>query len=284
MAKLLSLRRKLIDFTSQLPSLPPTERIETSIPRLRLDIHMYLHYWHARLYLGRPFLLEKPNSDYSNSSDHVSAGELFAQDSVHAATNIIELCQTIHDKIGLSQASYATEFTSCRAAMLVLIAKGITDRSATLSNTLAQGLSLIQHMSLGQGQASSEARVIEVLQRAITRLHKKPLPASSNMEPVTSDPGTDQLRLWEELWQEQSPSLASMNSGALVESYDEDPLAERTPSKASFHLDGPTGPTPSEQDSDDIWSTIFNYQLNEFSLISFDTPEQVPRAPFTDIN
>ena len=131
MTNLLALRRKLVLMEPRLPDL----ELGIDTARLRLDIHLHLLYWHARLHLGRPFLLHHLTSAQTPdmSEEHVPAGVLFARDAVDAVLTIIQLCQTIHNKIGLSQASYATEFMSCRAAMLVLIAKGISDMSAALS-------------------------------------------------------------------------------------------------------------------------------------------------------
>lgn len=273
----------------EMPNLAHQDQGAANIARLRLDIHVYLHYWHTRLFLGRPFLLKHSTSiptvhgmASSPSAKNLSAGDLLARDSVDAAVNIIQLCQMIHDKIGLAIASYATEFTSCRAAMLVLVAKGITDKSTALSDLLAQGLAIIQQMSTGQGQASAEARVIEALQRAIMGLHRRKAcrPAGSTAHSSDDPPSYDKFREWEELWQRSSmpPSEAPTHSAV-------------SPAALINHINVPqpsldTGWTlaPSllndfgvwGQEPDDVWSTILH--LDEFSLIScadtvFEPPE-----------
>ncbi|KAF1845053.1 uncharacterized protein K460DRAFT_405331 [Cucurbitaria berberidis CBS 394.84] len=272
-ANLLALRKSLIDTKHSLPSLDPEGREEVSTARLRLDIHLCLFYWHARLFLGRPFFLDHPTAIRTTQAaqeptldKHVAAGELLAQDSADAAVNIIQLCNLIYNKIGLARASYATEFTSCRAAMLVLIAKGISDKSTALGELLDQGLTLIQHMALGQNQASSEARVIVALQRAITRLHRKPHIVTSSNDGLHDTLSHDHLRQWELLWEQPSPAGQSND----VEPSIEAAYAQQDTGKeysATDPLDQ-NGHNPFESDLDDLWSTIFNSQLNEFNLVN----------------
>lgn len=263
-----------MDTKHELPSLDPECREEASTARLRLDIHLSLFYWHARLFLGRPFLLDQPTTIRTTEEQHapspedkhLTAGALLAQDSTDAAVNIIQLCNLIYNKIGLARASYATEFTSCRAAMLVLIAKGINGKkSSALGELLDQGLELIQHMALGQNQASSEARVIVALQRAITRLHKKSHLVTSSNEALHDTLSHDHLKQWEMLWQQQSPAEHSNGVEPPIEgTY----VQEATGSEhlTTDALDQ-NGHHPFETDFDDLWSTIFNSQLNEFNLV-----------------
>lgn len=272
-ANLLALRKSLMDTEHELPSLDPEGREE--VARLRLDIHLCLFYWHARLFLGRPFLLDHQTTIRTTQEEqvptsedkHMTAGALLAQDSTDAAVNIIQLCNLIYNKIGLARASYATEFTSCRAAMLVLIAKGINDKKSTvLGELLDQGLQLIQHMALGQNQASSEARVIVALQRAITRLHRKSHLVASSNDALHDTLSHDHLKQWEMLWQQRSPADHSNDvepsiEGAYVQQGTEQEHL------ASDALDQ-NGQNPFESDFDDLWSTIFNSQLNEFNLVN----------------
>lgn len=94
-------------------------------------------------------------------------------EAVVAAQEIIGLCKIIQDYIGFATASYATKFTSCRAATLVLIAASISQRREDIKHSLKQGLDMLEHMYASYGQASSEAQTIRLLQRAITRLHAR---------------------------------------------------------------------------------------------------------------
>lgn len=273
-ANLLACRRKLEGLLSELPTLTSSEQLEGSTRRLRLDVHVCLHYWHIRLFLGRPFLLAQSASDSTDDSETTksvfsitSGRKLLARDSVDAAIRIVQLCQIIHDRIGLTRASYATEFTCCRAAMLVLIAKSITDKNDEVYNTLEQGLILIQQISIGQSQASSETRVIVALQRAITRLHhsESQIAETSSAQHQTSNMSYDGFfHQWERLWQQSSEFPLSV-SGSVdmadnVPSHADDafPALDDFPDLGSFSLD---------YDASDWWDTIFSSQLNEFTII-----------------
>lgn len=238
----------------------------------RLDVHLHLFYWHARLYLGRPFLLDHTVIEHIEAQADQSgpAGIQFAKDAVSAAFVIIELCQSIQDKIGLSRASYVTEFTSCRAAMLVLVARGISDKSGILREKLSEGLVLLQQMSKGQGKAHSETRVIATLQRAITRLHNCGIDRGP---PHTNSPSNEPFKAWEMLWQQQSPqygsALPDLNFDTGFSSWTNHSM-EATSSLT--HMD--SEPISSHDDYD-TWNVMFNTQLDEFSLLpldSFDIP------------
>jgi hypothetical protein len=276
-ANLLFLRRKLVGILEELPSLDRQIPSDGGVHCLRLDIHVYLHYWHTRLFLGRPFLLShqsKISEDQNNVTTDAGSSKLgwqaLAQDSVDAAINIIQLCQTVHNRIGLARASYATEFTSCRAALLVLIATSITNKSDTLSTTLAQGLALIQQMSVGQGQASSETRVIEALQRAIARLH-----GEANHNPATEISTApdiemlhdDNFRQWERLWDYTSipytdtTALDPFSGASII------PDQTHTQSTTAFLGDSTIFSSEMNYETEDMWSAFFHSQLDEFNLI-----------------
>ncbi|KAF2501168.1 hypothetical protein BU16DRAFT_522173 [Lophium mytilinum] len=220
LVNLLALRHRLVALRESLPKLPDIEQQGIQVDLLRLDIHVHLHYWHSRVFLGRPFILgndaisDRPdNSDrqprkMSASDNAVSGLALLSQDSISAAIHIIRLCQLIHSKIGLARASYATEFTCCRAAMLVLIASSLNPNRPDLSSELNLGLELIKLMSSGHGQASSEASVIVVLQRAIRRLRKSERDERSKVAAPTMAEATerDQYEQWASLWNQSGTS------------------------------------------------------------------------------
>jgi hypothetical protein len=259
----MALRRKLLHYHSLLPELEQS----SSTGRLRLDIHLHLFYWHARLHLGRPFLLEHASANAT--TDHAPAGVLFAQDAVDAALAIIHLCQTIHEQIGLSRASYVTEFTSCRAALLVLIAKGITDKSTSLRDALAKGLVLIQQMSTGQDQASSETRVIVVMQRAINRLHACDRPtdtAWADRSHVAAQTQLEQqLREWELLWQQQSPESTSRDMHAFLEYGNTNDGLAYGPDCAVESANAISTCDRTSNDGYNTWNIMFSAQLDEFN-------------------
>lgn len=106
---------------------------------------------------------------HSEPSDY-----LLIRDALRAAEAIIDLCETIEQRIGLAPASYATEFTSCRAAMLVLIAATLSAQLDSNQEYLTKGMRLIETLSSSYGQASKEAREIISLEKAVNKYCHEP--------------------------------------------------------------------------------------------------------------
>jgi hypothetical protein len=128
-------------------------------------------------------------------------------DCVEAALEIINLCQLLRDESGLARASF-TEFSSCRAALLVILAQSLTKRTERLREALEKGMVLIKIMSMGVGSARSAVSVIETLERAISRLEEwSERQAPDNTGSMES--AYDRFKNWEMLWKSgpMSPEL-----------------------------------------------------------------------------
>lgn len=123
---------------------------------------------------------------------------VLVSDCVEGALEIVELCRLLRDETGLARASY-TEFSSCRAALLVILAQSLTKRTERLRNALSQGMGLIKIMSMGVGSAKSAVSVIEALERAIRRLEDwSQSQAQSHQDAL--DSGYELFKNWEMLW------------------------------------------------------------------------------------
>lgn len=72
--------------------------------------------------------------------------------------------------MGLAKSSY-TEYSSCRASLLVLIAYSICYRTNQFSDTLRRGLNAIREMASVGDSARSEVSLLEALESALHRLH-----------------------------------------------------------------------------------------------------------------
>lgn len=129
-------------------------------------------------------------------------------DCVEAALEIIDLCRLLRDETGLARASY-TEFSSCRAALLVILAQSLTKRTERLRNALEQGMCLIKTMSMGVGSARSSVNVIEALERAMRRLEAWLETQAQNAEVV--DSGYERFKNWEMLWKNGPATPATTN-------------------------------------------------------------------------
>jgi hypothetical protein len=217
---ILSIRQNLIAWWDK-----TSEELDKNPQCLRNDIHLRLYHWTARQALGRPFLLSVPASFESNpsASDAGSgcgppAGRVsLVQDAVYGALEVINLCQILRERVGLARASYFTEFTSCQTAMLILLARSLTDHSLEIRHALTRGLAILKIMSIGNSLAGSEAGGIEVLERAVIRLKSSKAPKTGASAGSPQDASKyDTLRTWSRLWQSSTgaaPPMTTTSSG-----------------------------------------------------------------------
>ncbi|PYH93067.1 C6 transcription factor [Aspergillus ellipticus CBS 707.79] len=205
--RLLNLRKNLVDWWSSLPEETNCRDLNPAGPLFRSNVHLKLDYCLTRIFLGRPFLfssmraislttftgvpLKTPSGLSKNRSTLVT-------DCIDAALEIIDLCRLLRDEPGLARASF-TEFSSCRAALLVILAQSLTKRTERLREALDKGMGLIKIMSMGVGSARSAVSVIETLERAIRRLeeYSQTQPGGST---GTTESAYDRFKNWEMLW------------------------------------------------------------------------------------
>ncbi|PSR82414.1 fungal-specific transcription factor domain-domain-containing protein, partial [Coniella lustricola] len=94
---------------------------------------------------------------------------------VQAAIHVIHLLHTLHTTTGLARSSY-TEFSSCRAALLVMLAQSVNSgpqsEAHELKDAIDSGMVLIRGMAAGNVSTQSETSVIEALEIAVRRLHE----------------------------------------------------------------------------------------------------------------
>ncbi|OGE49330.1 hypothetical protein PENARI_c022G11331 [Penicillium arizonense] len=206
--RLLNLRKNLVDWWSTLPEEISCRDLNPTGPLFRSNVHLKLDYCLTRVFIGRPFLFSNIKGIYQTPShappfkgpSGLSKNRAtLVTDCVEAALEIIDLCRLLRDEKGLARASF-TEFSSCRAALLVILAQGLTKRTERLGAALEQGISLIKIMSMGVGSARSAVSVIEALERAIRRLE-----AWSETHPDINNGGGvesayDRFKNWEMLW------------------------------------------------------------------------------------
>jgi hypothetical protein len=133
-------------------------------PLFRQNSHLKLAYLLIYIYMGRPFMF---TDDWKDSrSDNNEPRAILVQNCVQSALQIIETLQTLASQTGLCRASY-TEFSSCRAALLVILAERLNSRTAHLfEEELARGMALIRRMT-GGSSSESEISYIQSLDAAI---------------------------------------------------------------------------------------------------------------------
>jgi hypothetical protein len=171
-------------------SLSEVSKLPTSLSRANVHIHLCYHL--NVVFLGRSFVFTHakrhstssqvvPHRRHDTTNGLQSKSQTLAQAAVQSARAIVDLCQTLHNSLGLARASY-TEFSSCRAAIMTLLAHNLdmitTDDTVQTSRglvneSLVQGMALIRLMASANISAQSEVSVLASLDDAIKQLASK---------------------------------------------------------------------------------------------------------------
>ncbi|KAF4961004.1 hypothetical protein FSARC_10313 [Fusarium sarcochroum] len=183
------LAAKKDSLTTWWQSLPPDAidvNAQPTMSQFRWTMHLRLDYCLVRMFVGRPFLLKRETQDSTTSpsvpenspgvngrsaSNPLTSREELISDCIKAATEALDICQQLRSSgMGLARASYS-EYSACRASLLVLIAYSIRNLSDQFRKSLYEGLDMIREMSAAGESARSEVSLIESLERALARLH-----------------------------------------------------------------------------------------------------------------
>lgn len=177
-------------------SLPPDIQNPTpSSPLFRSNAHLKLSLHLTDIFVGRPFIFshtpgaspgsvsspgtnrrpdtsgsDTPNTTTTTTSRPPRSRASLVARAVEAAVSIVALLRTMHEATGLARSSY-TEFSSCRAALLVMLARSVDGpQTAELKAAIELGMQLIRRMAAGNVSTQSETSVIEALEIAVRRL------------------------------------------------------------------------------------------------------------------
>lgn len=194
---------------------PDVQNPTPSTPNFRSNAHLKLCLYLNDIFVGRPFIFfqtsgvtpesaaspehtRRPTTDNTDNNNPSSAATsssatppntstttaaperprnraALVERAVEAAINTIALLRTLHETTGLARSSY-TEFSSCRAALLVMLAQSVVLGPGTpqprLKAAVEMGMRLIRRMAAGNNVSTqSEASIIEALEIAVRRLH-----------------------------------------------------------------------------------------------------------------
>lgn len=108
--------------------------------------------------------------DRSGSSRRV----MLVEGAIGAARRVVRLCEQLHATTGLAGASY-TEFSSCRAALLLLLARSLDTDELLTRDAVTRGLVLLKTMAR-QGNnvsAQSETSVIDAIAAEVRTMHAR---------------------------------------------------------------------------------------------------------------
>lgn len=200
-------------------SLPPDIQNPTpSSPLFRSNAHLKLSLHLTDIFVGRPFIFShtpgaspgsvsspgtsrRPDTSSSDTARPRNRASLVSR-AVEAAMSIVALLRTLHETTGLARSSY-TEFSSCRAALLVMLAQSVNGpQTAELKAAIELGMQLIRRMAAGNVSTQSETSVIEALEIAVRRL----------MEMQAADQGVDAVPAGEAAVQSGSKARAEVDA------------------------------------------------------------------------
>ncbi|KAL2836920.1 fungal-specific transcription factor domain-containing protein [Aspergillus pseudoustus] len=160
--RLMQIRTHVEQWWSSLPCCDTTP----GTALFRQNSHLRLAYLLIYIYMGRPFMFTDDWRDADSRAESAEPRVILVRSCVQSALEIIETLQLLASHTGLCRASY-TEFSSCRAALLVILAERVnsqvTDR---FEEELARGMALIRRMT-GGSSSESEISYLESLDAAI---------------------------------------------------------------------------------------------------------------------
>jgi hypothetical protein len=149
-------------------------------PLFRFNIHLSLMYHLTLIFVGRSLIFRNSRSE---PATWLNLRDKLVNDCLASATAVVSLSQTLHDTVGLARCSY-TEFTSCSAATVAILAQRMFAEEPSLKASCDNGIRLLKEMSVGIFSQSSERLTIGALEMAARKLDEK------NSFPPTAPGGT----------------------------------------------------------------------------------------------
>jgi len=168
---IIKVKERLQTYWHSLPDETYCRDLTSGSPLFRSNIHLALSYHLVHISIGRSFIFDESNIK-TKDAEWLGLRKELVDDCVASAIAVIDLCQILQDKGSLSKSSY-TEFSSCCAAVLALVAKAVSDKSGQLQDVSKRGMELLRNMSTGVFSTSCEKRAVEGLEAAFNRLNHK---------------------------------------------------------------------------------------------------------------
>lgn len=259
--QLINIRSRLGTWWMSLPTETHCRDLNPQGPLFRCNVHLELNYATATIYMGRPFILLRKKShpvlgvEVADEGQVSEAASTLSSDSLESALRIIKLCQLLQDTGGLARVSY-TEFSSCRAALLALIAHSVNKQTNQIQKALSQGMNLIRQTCVGLESAESDIAVIEALERATQLLNSRS--DSEERMCANNSSGYGRFKQWAKLW-----SSDASNSNMII---------------ANEHVDFLQDQVLIEEPSFDGFSSSFPYELNGFAQLLPSANELSPNS------
>lgn len=223
--RVVSLHQKLKTWWSTLPR--DMQNLSTTSPLCRSNAHLKLHFHLVEIYAGRPFVFHdskqpSPRPTMANLQDQQSnstrrkSRAVLVSGALNAAFEVIETLRMLYEAKGLARFSYV-EFSSCRAALLIMLAGSLCELTERTSAMIDLGMRLIGIMSKGNNfSTQSETSIIEALEVAVRRLHGQ---RNGNSSDTTGSPASvdgektsyERFKKWASLWKGTGAESQSNN-------------------------------------------------------------------------
>ncbi|KAK5083092.1 hypothetical protein LTR05_006974 [Lithohypha guttulata] len=202
LASLSQIQQDLFKYWQTLPQTTYCRDLSTSGVLFRPNLHLALTYHLVHVFVGRYLIFDAPrismNVDARLDAAHASIRTELTENCFESALAIFGLCEKLQETTGLARASY-TEFTTCWAALLVVLAKRTCESDTRLRTASAQGIRLLKHMSLGLYAATAEKAATEAMQTVFERLETRT--QARHMRDFESDGSAyENFKNWALLW------------------------------------------------------------------------------------
>lgn len=137
--------------------------------RQSAQLHLYYHI--SMVYLCRPFILSRSYGKQPPTATSQTTGPLdkLAEHAVTSACHLVDILAIMDSTIGLARASYI-EFSSCRAAGMVILAASLTNKTEDLAMKRTLGMQLITKMALTIAASQSDASLLTAIDASIRRM------------------------------------------------------------------------------------------------------------------
>ncbi|KAK4860667.1 hypothetical protein LT330_004398 [Penicillium expansum] len=209
---------ELVAWWDCLPTSLSRPELSSSTLDIRPIAHLKLEYCLVRMFIGRNFLfpeecLRSEIMDSMDCRDPGSSASLmdpnilkshFIDNCVDAALGAIETCRFLKNTIGLARASY-TEFSSCRAALLIIAIQCFQTGSRKYRHSLREGLIMLKEMASWAELARVEASLIDAFEKVLINMD-----ATQN-EISADESGFMEFKRWENMWKENTSATDSFN-------------------------------------------------------------------------
>lgn len=254
----------LFEYWNKLPESIFCRDLNPAGPFFRPNVHLSLTYHLIRLFIGRAFIFDINSTETpvveirTNYTTWNEARTRLVADCMDSALSIVSLCQLLNDVIGLARASY-TEFTSCRTAVLVILARRLQDNSPELQAASEKGLELLRYMSVGIYSASAEKAAINAMELAVGRLN-----SDANMNGHTHEANTayENFRNWAKLWRHDGVDRFST-----PRDMSRQPLYPTSSSRSVEDLLTINEPTLSQRENTNASMSNFAFEFDDFVTI-----------------